>query len=56
MTRLTMSLLWYPLMADVRQLPEFNNLVRELNLVAYWRRYGWPDACAPLGEADFKCW
>ena len=56
MTRLRMSALWYPMMADVRKLPEFKELVSDLNLVAYWRRYGWPDACAPLGEADFTCW
>jgi len=56
MTRLRMSALWYPMMADVRQLPEFKKVVSDLNLVAYWRSYGWPDMCAPLGEADFRCW
>jgi hypothetical protein len=47
--------LWYPVMSEVRQLPEFNNLVSELNLVEYWRAYGWADACQPLGDNDFTC-
>jgi TolB-like protein/DNA-binding winged helix-turn-helix (wHTH) protein len=47
--------LWYPVMSDVRQLPGFKDLVTRLNLVAYWRAYGWADACAPMGEADFRC-
>jgi len=48
--------LWYPVMSDVRQLPEFKELAIGLNLVAYWRAYGWPDVCAPLGADDSRCW
>lgn len=55
LSTLPISMLWYPLMSEVRQLPEFKDLVTDLNLVAYWRAYGWPDACTPLGEADFQC-
>jgi hypothetical protein len=29
--------------------------VADLNLVEYWRTYGWADACHPLGEDDFEC-
>jgi adenylate cyclase len=47
--------LWYPLLSEVRQLPRFKKLVSELNLVGYWRAYGWADACRPLGDADFEC-
>jgi len=47
--------LWYPVMSEVRQLPEFKELVTELNLVEYWRAYGWADACKPLGDDDFTC-
>jgi len=47
--------LWYPVMSEVRQLPEFKKLVTELNLVEYWRTYGWADACRPLGDDDFTC-
>jgi len=47
--------LWYPVMSEVRQMLEFKDLVTRLNLVAYWRAYGWPDACAPTDETDFRC-
>ena len=47
--------IWYPVMSEVRQLPEFKKLVTELNLVEYWRAYGWADACKPLGDDDFTC-
>ncbi|MDH4056703.1 MAG: hypothetical protein OEV58_15160 [Gammaproteobacteria bacterium] len=47
--------IWYPVMTAVRRLPGFKDLVTELNLVEYWRAYGWADACRPLGEDDFEC-
>jgi len=47
--------IWYPVMSEVRQLPEFKKLVTDLNLVEYWRAYGWADACRPLGDNDFTC-
>jgi len=47
--------LWYPVMSEVRQLPEFKKLVTDINLVAYWRAYGWADLCRPLGNVDFEC-
>jgi len=50
-----LAALWYPVMSDVRQLPEFKELVTDLNLVEYWRAYGWADACRPLGDSDFTC-
>jgi hypothetical protein len=50
-----LAAVWYPVMSEVRQLPEFKKLVTELNLVEYWRAYGWADACRPLGDDDFEC-
>jgi hypothetical protein len=47
--------IWYPVMSEVRQLPAFKDFVREINLVDYWRAYGWADACRPLGTEDFEC-
>ena len=47
--------IWYPVMSDVRRLPEFKELVTELNLVEYWREYGWADYCRPLSDEDFEC-
>ena len=47
--------LWDPIMSEARQLPEFKKLVTELNLVEYWRAFGWADLCHPLGDNDFEC-
>ena len=47
--------LWYPVMSEVRQLPEFKELVTDINLVAYWRASEWADLCRPLGDDDFEC-
>jgi hypothetical protein len=46
---------WYPVMKDVRRHPGFKELVRDMNLVDYWRAYGWADFCRPVGEDDFEC-
>jgi len=54
-TTARLAALWYPVMSEVRQLPEFKKLVTDLNLVEYWRAYGWADACRPLGDNDFTC-
>ncbi len=50
-----LAAVWYPVMSEVRQLPEFKKLVTDLNLVEYWLAYGWADACRPLGDNDFTC-
>jgi hypothetical protein len=46
---------WLPVFGDVRRLPEFKQLVREIGLVDYWQATGWPDVCRPLGSDDFDC-
>ena len=51
---ITLSL-WRPMMAGVRSLPGFKDLVRDLGLVDYWRELGWGEHCAPVGENDFQC-
>jgi hypothetical protein len=35
-----LAAVWYPVMSEVRRLPELKKLVSELNLVEYWRAYG----------------
>jgi adenylate cyclase len=48
--------LWRPIERDVRRLPAFKNLVRELGLVDYWQATGnWGDLCRPVGHDDFTC-
>jgi tetratricopeptide (TPR) repeat protein len=54
-TTIRFGALWYPVMSDVRRLDAFKELMTELNLVEYWRTYGWADACRPVGEEDFAC-
>jgi adenylate cyclase len=47
--------IWYPVMKEVRQLPRFKELVKEIGLVDYWKKFGWPDFCRPVGDGDFVC-
>jgi TolB-like protein/Tfp pilus assembly protein PilF len=47
--------MWRPIMRDVRRLPGFKQLVREIGLASFWRSTVWPDLCKPLGEDDFEC-
>ena len=54
-TSIRLQALWYPLMSDARRLPAFKDLASDINLVAFWRAYGWPDACQPLGGDEFSC-
>jgi hypothetical protein len=28
--------------------------MREIGMVAYWEKYGWPPFCHPVGD-DFDC-
>ena len=30
-------------------------MLRDLGLVDYWRKYGFPQQCKPVGEDDFEC-
>ena len=47
--------LWLKETSDFRSSPEFAEVVRGLNLPAYWDLYGWPDVCRPVGASDFVC-
>jgi len=55
LTTIRLGALWYPVMSEVRQLPEFKDLVTDINLVEYWRIYSWADHCRPVGDNDFVC-
>ncbi len=46
---------WLPQLADMRRLPEFKTLLRDIGMVTYWQEYGWGDFCRRLGEHDFEC-
>jgi DNA-binding winged helix-turn-helix (wHTH) protein/TolB-like protein/tetratricopeptide (TPR) repeat protein len=47
--------IWRPVMAEARQLPVFKDLIEGIGLVAYWREWGWPTLCRPVGADDFEC-
>jgi TolB-like protein len=41
--------------SEIRKMPGFRDFVNEIGLIAYWNKHGWPDACTPVGEHDFRC-
>ena len=47
--------LWSPAYAQARKTERFKNFARNAGLVDYWRAYGWPDLCHPVGSDDFAC-
>ena len=47
--------MWDPFLAPSWRQPGFKELVRDLGLVEYWRKYAWPDMCRPQGDDDFRC-
>ena len=47
--------LWNNWAVDVRRDPRFKHWVEALGYVDFWRKYGWPDRCAPTGPDDFEC-
>lgn len=51
---LLMLMAWLPVFDDVRQLPAFEDLLRDIGLVDYWQSVGWPDVCRP-SERGFDC-
>jgi len=46
---------WHPYWAAFRKTPEFKTFIRNNNYLEYWRKYGFPKQCRPLGEDDFEC-
>jgi hypothetical protein len=46
---------WIPSMREVRQLPRFKELLREVGVVDHWNAFGWPEVCRPLSGSDFEC-
>ena len=38
-----------------RQRPEFRMVVDQLELVEFWKLYGWPNVCRPKGNDEYEC-
>jgi tetratricopeptide (TPR) repeat protein len=47
--------MWGNEMKEVRRMPRFKDLVRQVGLEEYFREYGWNDFCRPVGAEDFEC-
>ena len=47
--------MWEPNLQPWRRSESFRERVRESGMLAYWRKYGWPDLCRPVGEENFEC-
>jgi TolB-like protein/DNA-binding winged helix-turn-helix (wHTH) protein len=45
---------WLPECSVLRREKRFATLAETMNLVDYWRAYGWPEGCEPKGES-FTC-
>ncbi len=43
-------MLWMPESAAFRRLPGFTDLAQKIGLMDYWKQYGWPDDCRPMGD------
>ena len=46
---------WLPYPVEFRHSPHRKRLMRELGLQNYWREYGFPPHCQPIGDDDFEC-
>ena len=46
---------WSKPYAKFRQSEAYNNLIRRQGIDDYWREFGFPDMCKPIGEDDFEC-
>lgn len=46
---------WNPFYPGLRGGKEFKRLLRELAIEKYWRAYGFPPQCRPVGADDFEC-
>ena len=47
--------IWLPEFTKFRQSLHFKRFVRETNMQSFWRFYGFPPQCRPIGDDDFEC-
>lgn len=45
---------WLPLLRAVRQLPRFKAFLKNIGLVDYWNKFGWPEFCRQLDNSDIE--
>ncbi len=47
--------IWSETFREQRGTPEFYKLMERMNIVEYWREFGWPDDCASLDQSLAEC-
>ena len=47
--------IWNNWAVSMRRGSRFKEWVGALGYVDFWRKYGWPDRCKPVGQDDFEC-
>ncbi len=47
--------LWFPVLAPIRQRPQFAELLDLVNLPPYWDQTAWPDICQRLDDGRIEC-
>ena len=47
--------LWLPVLAPIRQRPQFAEMLELVNLPPYWDQVGWPDVCQRLDDGRIEC-
>lgn len=51
----TKQWMWMRSFSKFRQSEPFKRKIRESGILAYWKKYGWPDLCHAVGDDDFSC-
>ena len=44
-----------PSRGGLRNQPGFREYLVENGVPEYWKKYGWPSVCVPVGDDDFRC-
>ena len=47
--------IWLPYGRPFRTHPHFASIVASLNLIPYWREFGWPENCKPDPRHGVRC-
>jgi tetratricopeptide (TPR) repeat protein len=50
-----MFFVWHVVAKGQGSNPKLKELFRNLGLVDFWKKHGWPDRCRAKGEDDFEC-
>jgi len=46
---------WLPEAEEFRASPQFKHLIQDSGIFEFWRSYGFPPQCRPIGGDNFEC-